>query len=223
MAIAGATEGQRLVLFDFDGVLIHDDTFHMFMRDRFARAWWRKALVLLASPWLLLLLPFGWRRAARVIVRIGLLGVSEAHYRVLAQAFADELVHRPHQFLRDGINAVRRHQAAGDRVIVVTGCEDTLVHGVLAGLGITDVGVLPSRLRHGVFGMCQDWHNVGARKVEQLAQHGIEAWQVAYTDSALDVPMLARAEEAVLVNGTPKLCKRVEKALGHSVTRVEWN
>jgi len=26
----------------------------------------------------------------------------------------------------------------------------------------------------------------------------------------------------VLVNATPKLCKRVEKALGRSVTRAEW-
>jgi len=26
----------------------------------------------------------------------------------------------------------------------------------------------------------------------------------------------------VLVNGTPKVCKRLEKVLGRSVTRVEW-
>jgi phosphatidylglycerophosphatase C len=45
---------------------------------------------------------------------------------------------------------------------------------------------------------------------------------VAYSDSSQDLPMLARAGEAVLVNATPKLCKRVEKALGRSVTRVEW-
>jgi phosphatidylglycerophosphatase C len=58
--------------------------------------------------------------------------------------------------------------------------------------------------------------------VELLARHGIEAWQVAYSDSSQDLPMLALAGEAVLVNATPKLCKRVEKALGRSVTRVEW-
>jgi len=34
--------------------------------------------------------------------------------------------------------------------------------------------------------------------------------------------MLALAAEVVLVNATPKLCKRVEKALGRSVTRAEW-
>ena len=37
-----------------------------------------------------------------------------------------------------------------------------------------------------------------------------------------DVAMLKLAGEAVLVNGTPTLCKKVEKALGRAITRVEW-
>lgn len=214
--------GQRIVLFDFDGVLIHDDTFEMFIRDRYARAWWRKALVLLISPWLLVVLPFSWRRTLRTLVHIGLLGVGETRYRELALAFAGTLVHRPHQFCRDGVRALRAHLAAGDRVVIVTGCEETLVGGVLAGLGVNGVEVLASRLRAGHFGMRSAWHNIGRRKVELLAQHGIEAWQLAYSDSIQDLPMLALAAEAVLVNATPKLCMRVEKALGRSATRVEW-
>jgi phosphatidylglycerophosphatase C len=34
--------------------------------------------------------------------------------------------------------------------------------------------------------------------------------------------MLKAAAEPVLVNGTPKLCKRIEQALGRSVERVAW-
>lgn len=213
----------RIVLFDFDGVLIHDDTFGMFVRDLYARTWWRKALVLLLSPWLLVVLPFSWRRVLRTLVRIALLGVGEARYRELAEAFATSLVHRPHQFCREGIRTLLRHVAAGDRVIIVTGCEDTLVRGVLTGLGVNGVEVLASRLQAGRLGMRSHWHNIGPLKVALLAQHGINACQVAYSDSHQDLPMLAVAAEAVLVNGTPKLCKRLEKALGRSVTRVEWN
>lgn len=213
---------RRVVLFDFDGVLIHGDTFGMFMRDRFGRAWWRKGLVLLVSPWLLLVLPFSWRRAVRTLVHIGLLGVGEARYRELARAFAATLVHRPRQFCREGIHRLRAHLAAGDRVVIVTGCEDTLVRCVLEGLGVDGAEVLASHLRAGRLGMRSTWHNVGRRKVELLAQHGVEAWQVAYSDSQQDLPMLALASEAVLVNATPKLCKRVEKALGRTVARVEW-
>ena len=212
----------RVVLFDFDGVLVRGDTFAMFMRDRYARARWRKGLVLLLSPWFLLALPFSRRRVLRSLVHLGLLGLNEARYRDLAQAFAMTLVRQPGHFCREGLNALRRHQADGDRIVVVTGCEESLVHSVLAELGVTDVEVLASRLRAGRLGMRSDWHNVGRRKVELLAQHGIEAWQVAYSDSSQDLPMLALAAEAVLVNATPKLCRRVERALGRSVTRVEW-
>jgi phosphatidylglycerophosphatase C len=217
-----AETARRVVLFDFDGVLIRGYTFAMFMRDRYARVRWRKGLVLVLSPWFLLTLPFSRRRVLRSLVHLGLLGLDEARYRDLAQAFAVALVHQPGRFFREGLSALRRHQAAGDRIVIVTGCEESLVRGVLAELGITDVEVLASRLRPGRLGMRSEWHNIGRRKVELLARHGIEAWQVAYSDSSQDLPMLALAAEAVLVNATPKLCKRVEKALGRSVTRAEW-
>lgn len=213
---------RRVVLFDFDGVLVRGDTFTLFMRDRYARARWRKGLVLLLSPWFLLVLPFSRRRVVRSLVHLGLIGVSEARYRDLARLFAVALVHQPGRFCREGLGALRRHQAEGDRIVIVTGCEELLVHDVLDELGVTGVEVLASRLRAGRLGMCPDWHNIGQRKVESLAQHGIEAWHVAYSDSSQDLPMLALAAEAVLVNATPKLCKRVEKALGRPVTRVEW-
>jgi phosphoserine phosphatase len=143
---------RRVVLFDFDGVLIRGDAFSLFMRDRYARARWRTALVLLSSPWLLLVLPFSRRRVMRTLVHLGLLGVDEAR-----------------------------------------------------------------------FGMRLERHNLGRRQLQLLAQNGIEAWHVAYSDSHRDLPMLAGAAEAVLVNATPRLCKRVEKALGRSVTRADWN
>jgi phosphatidylglycerophosphatase C len=219
----GAMEtARRVVLFDFDGVLIRGDTFAMFMRDRYARVRWRKGLVLVLGPWFLLTLPFSRRRVLRSLVHLGLLGLNEARYRDLARAFAVALVRQPGHFYREGLSALRRHQAAGDRIVIVTGCEESLVRGLLAELGVSDVEVLASRLRANRFGMRSEWHNVGRRKVELLARHGIEAWQVAYSDSSQDLPMLALAAEAVLVNATPKLCKRVEKALGRSVTRVEW-
>lgn len=215
--------GLCVVLFDFDGVLIHGDSFAMFMRERYRRAWWRKALVLPLVPVLLLVLPFSWRRVVRVLVRIGLLGIGESRYHALATAFADTLVHRPRQFLRDGLGALRMHAATGDRVVVVTGCEERLARAVLEGLGVEGVELLASRLEPARLGMRPAWHNVGRRKVEALARHGIDAWQLAYSDSIQDLPMLALAAEPVLVNATPKLCKRIEKALGRSVTRVEWN
>lgn len=222
MAEGAASGVRRTVLFDFDGVLVRGDMFSMFMRDHYARAHWRKGLVLLLSPLLLPALAFARRRVLRVLVHLALLGLDETRYRELATAFAATFVRRPGHFCREGLHALRRHQAAGDRIVIVTGCEDSLVRSMLAELGVANVEVLASRLRAGRFGMRPDWHNVGSRKVEMLAQHGIDACHIAYSDSHQDLPMLALAAEAVLVNAAPKLCKRVEKALGRSVIRAEW-
>jgi len=223
VAPAGADAvSPRVVLFDFDGVLIYGDSFYLFMRERYRRSWWRGMLALLSTPLLLLQLPFSRHLPMRLLVRIALLGLGERRYQAAANAFAATLARRPRQFCRDGLQALRRHQALGDRVIVVTGCEHTLVSGILQQLGLTNLEVLASQLCPGWFGMRPLWHNVGRRKVQSLARHGLSEWQVAYGDSMYDAAMLKLAAEAVLVNGTPTLCKKVEKALGRAVTRVEW-
>lgn len=211
-----------VVLFDFDGVLIIGDSFYLFMRERYRRSWWRKLLALASAPVLLVLLPFSRRAPVWLLVRIGLLGLNEKRYQLAATTFAAILARRPGQFCRDGLLALRRHQAQGDRVIVVTGCEHTLVSGIFEHLGLNGMEILASKLRPGWLGMRPLWHNVGRRKVQSLARHGLTAWQVAYGDSMFDAAMLKVATEAVLVNGTPALCKRMEKALGRTVARVEW-
>ena len=221
-AAAPCEDTPRVVLFDFDGVLIRGDSFALFVRSRYAGSTWRKGMALLASPLLLLTWPLSRRLSLYLLVRIALFGLREPRYRVVADAFAATLARRPKQFCRDGLNRLRRHQADGDRVIVVTGCEDTLATGILRELGLAGVEVVASQLRPGWLGMRRRRHNVGRRKVQSLAEHGVAAWQVAYGDSMHDVAMLKQAGEAVLVNGTPKLCKRVEKALGRTLTRVEW-
>jgi phosphatidylglycerophosphatase C len=212
----------RTVLFDFDGVLIHGDAFSLFMRECYERSLLRKLAGVLALPWIALVLPFSRKQAARSLVHVGLLGLNERRYQVAAQAFAASLVRRPRQFSRDGLLALRRHQAEGDRVIVVTGCEHVLVSHILDQLGLGGIEVLASQLRPGILGMRVKLHNMGRRKLVQLGAIGLKEWHVAYSDSLLDVPMLKPAGQAVLVNGTPKLCKKMEKALGRTITRVEW-
>jgi len=213
---------RRVVLFDFDGVLLHGDAFYLFVRSRYERSWLRKLLVLPCLPWLLLQLPFSRRRVARTLVHAALFGTGEQRYQAQARSYAAEMVRHSRLFNRDALRQLRRHQQAGDRVIVVTGCEQALVGGILEQLGLGDVELLASRLRPGWAGMRTGFHNIGANKLKALAKHGVHAWQLAYSDSLMDVPMLKPAVEPVLVNGTPKLCKKMDVALGRVVGRVEW-
>lgn len=215
-------DASRTVLFDFDGVLFQGDAFEQFIRHRYASSPVYKALALLTMPWWLLCGVFSRRRAAWALSHVALCGLGVQRYQAIAEDFADQIVRRPRQFYRDGLSALRRHVAEGDEVIVVTGCERILVTRLLTQLGLPELTIVATQLKPGVFGMRLHSHNVGRRKVQNLAAKGVTNWRMAYTDSFQDMPMLKPAGEAVLVNGTPKLCKRVEKALGRAVTRVAW-
>lgn len=222
-AQAGSDAGaSRTVLFDFDGVLFQGDAFEMFIRHRYAGSPLYRVLAVLTMPWWLLCGIFSRRRAAHALVHVALCGLGAPRYRQAAEAFADHIVRRPRQFYRDGLNALRKHLADGDEVIIVTGCEQILVTRLLHQLGLPELTILATQLKPGVFGMRVHVHNVGRRKVQNLTAKGVQNWRLAYSDSFQDMPMLKQAGEAVLVNGTPKLCKKVEKALGRVVTRVAW-
>jgi phosphatidylglycerophosphatase C len=212
----------RTVLFDFDGVLFQGDAFEMFIRHRYASSRLCRLLAILSLPWWLACGLFSRRRAARALTHVALCGLGAQRYQAAAEAFADYLVRRPRQFYRDGLNVLRRHLAEGDEVIVVTGCERILVTRLLNQLGLPELVVVASQLRPGWFGMRVQVHNVGRRKLQSLAAQGVTRWRLAYSDSIQDLPMLKQAGEAVLVNGTPRLCKRVEKAMGRAVTRAAW-
>lgn len=217
------TAPQPVVLFDFDGVLLHADAFHLFVRQRYMRAPWRALLVLACLPVLLVQLPVSRLAAGRLLSRIALLGIRECRFQALTNAFAAQLVRLSRSCCGDGLRALRRHQARGERVLVVTGCEYRLTRAIFRELGLPDLDVLATQWVDAWFGMRLTWHNVGEHKVQLLAQHGLTAWQVAYSDSLHDSPMLGLAAEPVLVNGTPALCKKLEKTLGRPVTRVAWH
>jgi len=219
----GPVPGVRTVLFDFDGVIIRGDAFAAFVRARLRRSRWRACLAVLLAVPLLPTLPFTRWPVARACVAAALAGLSVTAYRELACGFAAELVRQPRRFHREALTRLRRHLAGGDRVIVVTGCETTLVHAIFDELGLPGQHILASHLKPSGWGMRVALHNIGQRKLESLAKAGVAPdWDVAYGDSAHDLPMLGKAREAVLVNPSPAWCKRVEQSLGRSVTRVHW-
>jgi phosphatidylglycerophosphatase C len=218
-------EGPRVVLFDFDGVLMRGDAFTRFVRSRLRRSWWRSLIVLVLLP---LLLPLYTIRMLRIpiislIVRISLLGVGSLRFESQIRDFARELVGKPRIFIREGVSAMRRHRVEGDRVVIVTGCEERLVRAIFEAVGLPDLEIIASRLREGRLGMCKEVHNFGAAKPAQIALRGIsEPWDLAYSDSAHDIPMLKRAREAVLVNADARTALRVRRALGRDARAVSW-
>jgi phosphatidylglycerophosphatase C len=208
------------VLFDLDGVLLKGDSFALFMRREAATGWRRvTAFLALLAVAPLTGVPTQRSRAIRFVVRAGLLGLTEEEFRRRARLFGAALAREPGRVLRDGVAAAHRHVALGDRVVVVTASEHTLARSFLDALGLATVELVASRAE----GRRIAVHNRGEEKVWQLAARGITApWEVAYSDSLTDLPMLRGAERAVLVNATPRALALARAALGYRVTAVTW-
>lgn len=215
----------RIVLFDFDGVLVHKDLFGSFLRNRFSRQPWRLLPLLPALPIVIsmMVVPLGRRLLIKWLARLGLLGSRLASLEPELERWGRNRARLPGVVVRDGVLALRRHEADGDRVIVVTGCEQVLAHSLLDELALGDIEIIGSRLRDGWLGATSVGHVIGRRKIRALADHGIHPpWAIAYSDSSHDTPMLKGATEAILVNMDMRSTRRIERRLGRKLVRISW-
>lgn len=220
-----ATGRRRTVLMDFDGVLVRDDSLGAFLRHHVVRAPWRipgvVATAYAAAP---LLGPAALRpHGLRLIVRSLLAGWTAEAFEERAATFGARLAVREGALLSGGLAAARFHLDRGDRLVVVTGSAGPLARAILDAAGLERAELVASRIGARRGGLALDAHNYGPAKVVQLAAHGIEPpWDMAYSDSLADLPMLAGARRPVLVGGGPRALARAREALGPAVVQVDW-
>ena len=129
---------------DLDRVLLSGDAAGLFLRGALAGAPGRAVPLLLAAPLLLVgsALPQARPLAARALTRLAL-GRRAGPARV-ADAYRRAVAGRPESVVAEAVSCVRRHRAAGDRVVVATGCEQTLAEGFLIAAGLPGVEVVGS-------------------------------------------------------------------------------
>lgn len=213
-------EGQT-ALFDLDGVLTARDTFAGFVIQRLRRRPLRLALALPLVPFMLL--PATRKGAVVLAVRLSLLRLTVAQFRAEAARFAEGFTGAPGSIQPGCVEEARRHLDAGARVVFVTACEQTIARELLDRVGLPEVELVASRLARGGRTWRVALHNLGEEKPRQLAEHGIVApWAVAYSDHAVDLPLLDGAEVAVLVNPSPKLLELGRRELRGEVQAARW-
>lgn len=208
----------QTVVFDLDKVLLGGDAITLFLHGRLRQEPHRALRLLFAAPALLPAAAVAQLRplASRVVVQLA----AGADDDAVAEAFREALTRKPEAAVADAIACVRAHLAAGDRVVVATGCEETLARGFLAAVGLGGLDVVgstgslrPPRVRRAM----------GETKVRMLVERGHPPpWTAVYSDSASDLPLFAGTPRPVLVNAGERAVEQVARVLGRRPELRTW-
>jgi len=213
-----------IAVFDLDGTLLEGDSTVAWLRMLLFSSWLRLSVAMLASP---LCVPLIWWPASRRIGASILLWIATVgcDRNTLLQSM-ETFVQRFEQgalslrWRKDGLEAMERHLAAGDRVLVVTAAPQWLAERLLGSRS----RVLGSTLVRRWGGWVVENHCFGKKKCRILEQNGYgTAWDYAYTDSYDDAPLLAAAgKHGFIVNARPGVLARLT-ARGYSrVSHLRW-
>ncbi|WP_166375836.1 HAD family hydrolase [Aeromicrobium phragmitis] len=212
----------RRVVFDFDGVFTSVDSTAAWLSPRL-RA--RPLRVLRCLPWLVGFATSGRHPRLRTWFTTRLMNAVFAGQR------PEQLVAELRRFgavvaidqaftLPEALDQVRAHLDQGDAVAIVSAGLEPLLGGWCEALGL-EVRVCASALRVRGRALVLADHCFAQRKVERLEAVGWDDWDLVYTDSAHDTPLIARARETVLVNPSARTLREA-RALGGPVRSVTW-
>ncbi|HSO20309.1 MAG TPA: haloacid dehalogenase-like hydrolase [Desulfosarcina sp.] len=217
-----------VAVFDFDRTLIDTDVAYHFLDAGIKRSKVRRIAFGMLMPLLLPLLLMRRCRVAAMSV-IMWLATFPLHGKSAQDVFTrfSPGIGRPPanaRFYTDGLTALAAHRRMGHRLVVISGSPQELVaHLVQTALG-NHIDVIGSRVEPFLGGLVYRRYCMRSGKIARARERGmpVENWGYGYSDSANDIPLLARCRHRFLVNPTPRTLRRVKAALGGDVTILNW-
>lgn len=214
----------RFAIFDLDGTLTRRDTFGAWTLGLLRRQpgrWWR--LPLLLGPLLLFVLRLYDRGRLKGAVMHRLFGgLPRATIEAWSRQFARDCVAQC--TFREGLAAVRAHRLAGEEVVLLSASPDVYVPLIGELLGVDRTICTEVRWEGGrLDGRLAGPNRRGPEKARVLAElragrQGLSV--IAYGNSRPDLDHMLRCEEAVYVNGSPRLARTVNQP---GLRHVQWN
>jgi phosphatidylglycerophosphatase C len=210
------------VVVDLDKVLLGGDASTLFLAGRLRQSPRHALPLLVLAPLLLAGSALPWTRplAARLLTRVAVGRRPDGDVAAIADAYRGALARKPEAAVAEAIARVREHQRQGHRVVVATGCEETMARGFLAALGLEDLDVVGST---GSLRPLRVRRVMGGTKVQALTDRGHPPpWVAVYSDSASDLPLFAGTGRPVLVNAGGRAVREVQRVLGRRPETVTW-
>ncbi|HTB67265.1 MAG TPA: haloacid dehalogenase-like hydrolase [Steroidobacteraceae bacterium] len=220
-----ATGSTRIAVFDLDGTLLAGDSTAAWLRALLCASWPRCIAAAIALPaWLLLIwIPSSRKVGASLLLWIATVGYDQDAITHSIQAFAKRFEQGDCalRWRRAGLAAMKSHLATDDRVVVITAAPEWLAAQLLASW--TEVRVLGSTLARCWGGWVVEKHCFGQEKCRALQRNGYgSAWDVVYTDSYADAPLLAAATECgFIVNPRRGLLAKLQARIPR-ISPLRW-
>ena len=218
--------GAPLVVFDFDHTLYDGDSGGHLVLWLLQRSWLRRIGALLATPLLLPLVAFLPTRRYGIsgYLWIGTLGLHARREldTLIDQYVASDEARIRARLLPKALAVLQRHRDAGDRVVVATGAPPELARAILDFVAHEDLPVIGSLSRPFLGGLVTRDHCHHENKMRMVRAAGYGPIDIAYSDSAADLPLLLAARAPVVVNPKAGRVAMFRKMLPPGTPILNW-
>ncbi len=217
-----------VAVFDFDKTLINTDVAYHFLNTAIKRSKIRRMAVGMLMP---VLLPFLLIQRCRIVAMSAMMWIATFPLRgrtprdVFA-AFAADVFSPPIniRFYEEGLNALAAHRKLGHRLLIISGSPQELVSQISQTMLDREIEIIGSHIVPFLDGLIYRHYCMGTGKIKLAKKRGMpdDIWDYGYSDSALDIPLLAHCRHRFLINPGKKTTRRVTSALGNRVTILNW-
>ncbi len=215
-----------LVVFDFDHTLYDGDSGGHLVLWLLKRSGLRRIGALLATPLLLPLVAFLPTRRYGIsgYLWIGTLGLHERRDldKLIDQYVAHDAPRIRERLLPKALAVLQQHREAGDRVLVATGAPPELARAILDFVAHEDLPVIGSVSRPFLGGLVTRDHCHHENKMRMVRAAGYDPIDVAYSDSAADLPLLLAARAPVVVNPKASRVEMFRRVLPPGTPILNW-
>ncbi len=122
------------------------------------------------------------------------------------------------------MKTIANHINQGRKVLIISGCPQWLLMGVLRHIGVRKCQVVGSKqvVRHGSLKMVDHCYSQNKVNMARLRNVDTKDWHSGYSDSLADLPFLKLCENRFIVNSSPEKERVFKKELDNNCHFVRW-
>lgn len=218
----------NLVLFDFDKTIVNRDTGAAYMKFMLCRNPLRLFLCCLALP---VCVPFLLHSKTKyigfsILLWLATFGMSLRKVIRLRKAFIRRYLNEPSTIIfKDALQHLQLLTSNNHKVVVVSGASDWMVKAIFTHASLPKVDFVCSHEMCFFGGMISKFHCYASNKVKRVRElYNLEIYDsiIGYSDSSVDIPILALCNRRVNINPKPRCLKKLSTSFDSAIEVLHW-